>query len=311
MSLLSLNYTQINQASLENLHHSFAVQLQSLDLWHWSVFVLMHLSDAKQRDKHVQAYLSRNVTGDYELNEKERFIVEKLKVPREWVYEYKALRAKYEHRHENQIRLLMEARKWNEAHAVLIEHLAADYFIQEKWTDLNSFLSRLNAESQTISKWSVGGQIYLNYFHLNEKITRIFNLASTATGGAGLAVLSDSTLTELRDEANSLSMRIKDFDCKTSKKFLCYLTITRMLLKIYNFLNELIGNQSEFFVDQQQQQEMVDEMGDYQIANNDQRFKLANLIEKAVQMTDSVPDKEIYGNMCFAKSKLARSNLNI
>jgi hypothetical protein len=77
-------------------------------------------------------YLSKNVTSSSELNEKETFLVDKLKVPAEWIYEYKALRAKYEHLSENQLKLLLKAHKFNEAHSLLIELLAPDLFIKRK-----------------------------------------------------------------------------------------------------------------------------------------------------------------------------------
>jgi hypothetical protein len=78
----------------------------------------------------VKKYLSKHVTSQSELNEKETFLIEKLNVPAEWIYELKALRAKYEHSNESQLKLLMKAHKWNEAHTILIEILAPDLFIK-------------------------------------------------------------------------------------------------------------------------------------------------------------------------------------
>lgn len=115
---------------METLHESYATQLQSFGLWHWSVFVLMHIDDANRRETCVRNYLSRYVTADSELTEQERFLVEKLAVPAEWVYSYKALRAKYEHLDESQFKLLLKAHQWNEAHSVLVELIAPDLFIK-------------------------------------------------------------------------------------------------------------------------------------------------------------------------------------
>jgi hypothetical protein len=129
-ALLSLNYSQVSQSSVASLHDGYAIQLQTLGLWHWSIFVLMHIDDAKRRESCVRSYLSRHVSSDSELNEQESFLVDKLGVPVEWLYEYKALRAKYEHQHENQFKLLVKAHKWSEAHLVLIEMIAPDLFIK-------------------------------------------------------------------------------------------------------------------------------------------------------------------------------------
>jgi nuclear pore complex protein Nup98-Nup96 len=45
MALISLNYTYISKECLENLHESYAAQLQSIGLWQWAVFILMHIED--------------------------------------------------------------------------------------------------------------------------------------------------------------------------------------------------------------------------------------------------------------------------
>ena len=90
----------------------------------------MHIEDKKRREQFIQLYISKNVSSSVELNESEKFIINELSVPAELVFEYKALRAKYEQLYENQIELLLKAHKWNEAHIVLVEYLAPDYFIQ-------------------------------------------------------------------------------------------------------------------------------------------------------------------------------------
>jgi nuclear pore complex protein Nup98-Nup96 len=132
MSLVALQYNHVSKSCLETIHDSYATQLQSIGLWHWSVFVLMHIDDERRREVLVHHYISKNVSSQSELTEQERFLVDKLNVPAEWIYEHKALRAKYEHSYENQFLLLLKAHKWNEAHTVLVEILAADLFIKRK-----------------------------------------------------------------------------------------------------------------------------------------------------------------------------------
>ena len=85
----------------------------------------------------MKSYLSKHASGESELSEQESFLIEKLKLPAEWVYESKALRAKYDMLHENQFQLLLKAHKWNQAHTVLIEMLAPDLFIQRNYFGYN------------------------------------------------------------------------------------------------------------------------------------------------------------------------------
>lgn len=45
MALVSLNKQAISSGCLDILHESYAMQLQTIGLWHWSIFILMHIDD--------------------------------------------------------------------------------------------------------------------------------------------------------------------------------------------------------------------------------------------------------------------------
>lgn len=137
MALLSVQYTHVQKSCLDSIHDSFAQQLQSLGLWHWTVFVLMHIEDDFRRESSLKTVIEKNVNSQSELDEREKFLVEKLKVPAEWIFEKKALRAKYENSNENQLKLLLKAHKWNEAHTLLIDQIAPDLFLKRKLKLLN------------------------------------------------------------------------------------------------------------------------------------------------------------------------------
>ena len=44
-ALQALGYSHISEQDLNHLHVSFASQLEGLGLWHWAVFVLLHIQD--------------------------------------------------------------------------------------------------------------------------------------------------------------------------------------------------------------------------------------------------------------------------
>ena len=71
------------------LHSGYASQLEARGEWHWAVFVLLHLSDPEAREKAVRDALERHCSCDLELGPREAFVVEDLKVPKEWVYSAK------------------------------------------------------------------------------------------------------------------------------------------------------------------------------------------------------------------------------
>lgn len=56
MALIALQYNHVQKFSLETLHDSYASQLESIGLWHWSIFVLMHIEDEKRLFKFCKIF---------------------------------------------------------------------------------------------------------------------------------------------------------------------------------------------------------------------------------------------------------------
>lgn len=111
------------------LHTSFASQLEHEGAWQWAVFILQHISDPVLLEWAVRELLARNCSSSEELDPRELFVMQDLRVPQEWVYVSKALRARYEEDHNLEVWHLIGAGQWNEAHTVIMRHLAADAVI--------------------------------------------------------------------------------------------------------------------------------------------------------------------------------------
>jgi nuclear pore complex protein Nup98-Nup96 len=130
MALLSLEYHHISQNCIDNLHDNYATQLQTLDLWHWSIFIILHINDEKKREYYVRYYLNKNVSSCVDLTDQEKFVNENLSVPIIWIYEAKAMKAKYDKLLENEVDLLMKSCKWNQAHSLIIDSYGPDCLIK-------------------------------------------------------------------------------------------------------------------------------------------------------------------------------------
>ena len=91
-------------AKREMLHMDFAAQLESMGLWHWSIFVLLHLQDPFKRAKLARDVLGRNVMpSDEESVQREEFLQERLGVPLAWIADAKAVRAATEANYGDQV----------------------------------------------------------------------------------------------------------------------------------------------------------------------------------------------------------------
>ena len=130
MALLSLEYRHLSLNCIDNLHDNYATQLQTLDLWHWSIFIILHINDEKKREYYVKYYLNKNVTSLIELNDEEKFVHKDLSIPIHWIYEAKALKAKYDKLLDNEVDLLIKSGKWNQAHSLIVDSYGPDCLIK-------------------------------------------------------------------------------------------------------------------------------------------------------------------------------------
>ena len=73
-------------------------------MWHWAIFVLLHLSDADTRRATIKDVLSRHVRlTDAESVEREVFLQERLDIPLPWIAHAKAMCAAVAGNHGDQV----------------------------------------------------------------------------------------------------------------------------------------------------------------------------------------------------------------
>lgn len=127
--LSALGYTHLSLTATSQLLTSFASQLERSGKWKWAVFVLLHLQDPVLSMSSVRDILDRNCSPNEQLHPSESFLIERLSVPSDWVYCAKAQRSGVEEWYDLMAAHLLSARKWDDAHRVIIEHLAVDAII--------------------------------------------------------------------------------------------------------------------------------------------------------------------------------------
>lgn len=135
--LCSLGYSHMHHTMMCQLITSFASQLERSGEWEWSVFVLLHLTDPVLSKSAIQDTLDRNCSEAEELGRSEIFVIEQLRVPKQWVFLGKAQRASYEEWYDLKALHLLSAEQWNSAHDTIVEHLAVDSIINGTFLCLN------------------------------------------------------------------------------------------------------------------------------------------------------------------------------
>lgn len=94
--LLSLGYSHLSEHAAILTHVNFATQLEAYGLWHWAIFVMLHLKDAGKRKTAVMNLLQRHIeiddTADDSI-EREKFLREELGIPSTWIDHAKAVKS--------------------------------------------------------------------------------------------------------------------------------------------------------------------------------------------------------------------------
>jgi len=211
------------------LHVNFATQLASAGLWQWSAFVLLHLNDPMRRKAAILDLLRRHISKSSDDSEIERFCTDVLLIPREWLFEAKAIRAKRENDVHAEAFYLLESGHWNQSHKLIVRYIAPDVIINENYDYLKSLLEKMAPPEHNalILDWNIGGQVFLDYIHLSQTVNRIVK-----------GELSAYELEGLQPEVTSLCNRIASLQCHTAKDRLC---ITEMAKKTANLLRAVLS----------------------------------------------------------------------
>ena len=219
--LQSLEYTHLSQYHRAYIHVNFASQLESLGLWQWAVFVVLHIEDKQCRESAVKDLLYRHITLSTEPfnQEKEDFLQEKLHVPLRWIHYAKALRAKYDNKNHEEAWHLLKSECWNYSHTVVLKYIAPDAIINENHEYLKKFLIELSnpAHSSKITDWHYGGQVFLDYINQCEAVDRFIK----ALRGEEQNKPSGYEIESLVHSVTTLCSKVGNLQCCNSKERLC------------------------------------------------------------------------------------------
>ncbi|XP_041088599.1 nuclear pore complex protein Nup98-Nup96 isoform X1 [Polyodon spathula] len=223
--LQALNYSHLSEQQQGLLHTSYAAQLESTGLWEMSIFVLLHISDAQQRERAVREMLRLHcsLVETRDSAEKERFLTENLCLPVQWIHEAKATRACQEGDKHKEALHLFKAGHWNQCHKLVTQYLASDAIINENHGYLLEFLEGLASPDRctVIQDWDISGRVFLDYIHVLQTLDGIQKLE-----GPGYE------LERLHTEVTSLCSRIELIQCTTARDRLAQSEMAKRLANI-------------------------------------------------------------------------------
>lgn len=163
---------------------SFISQLESVGgLVHWAIYVALHIMDDDYRDIVVNDLLSRYVEEWHTNETVVGFLVQELGVPVAMLEGAKALWAAHINDDEMLLDALIESNAWNDAHDVFRRKIAPTWLLaQSPSGDLGvlheSLIGALeefeqHADYIDADDWRIGGDMYLSYFRLQERLQHL------------------------------------------------------------------------------------------------------------------------------------------
>ncbi|XP_060070181.1 nuclear pore complex protein Nup98-Nup96-like isoform X2 [Ylistrum balloti] len=242
-SLEALGYRHLSSYHRNSIHMNFASQLESVGLWEWAVFAVLHIEQQVYRESAVRELLLRHVglSKDHFYLEKEQFLREKLDVPAEWIHFAKAMRARFENRPHEEAWHLLKSGHWNDSHRVVLKHIAADAIINENHDYLRKFLVELSPATRCnkVVDWSRGGHVFVDYINLCQELE---NLKKDLQKDEQR---SNVHLEGLHSDVMSLCSRVGSLVCNNSKDRLCQSEMSKKCAYLLRTLLTLQGQDGD------------------------------------------------------------------
>lgn len=151
---------------------TFATQLEAAGEWLWALFALLHLSQRQQRDRAIHAHIVQHAADIKTDPDGEYFqtLTETFKIPESWIWDAKALYARTVLQdHMKEVKYLVKAGDWEEAHQVLKREVGPMAVIEEDWEMLGEVLEAFRPGKEGINQWGLGGEVYEDYLTLVTK----------------------------------------------------------------------------------------------------------------------------------------------
>lgn len=164
-------------ATANRMTESYAAQLEEEGQWTWSAYVLLHLAYSESRRAALKALLFRHPEPTAT---EQMFLVDKLRIPREWLHEARAAHLAAQGKPFSEYRDLIPAGLGDRAQLTLVTKLAPEAVLR----DDSALLRRLCEELEPLQPdgWEYGGKLFLDYLEVTSCVKPL--LAATGRAGA-------------------------------------------------------------------------------------------------------------------------------
>jgi len=231
-----LGYRHMADHARDRMHRDTASQAERVGLWQWAIFILQHIDDVGRRREAVEAVLDRNIADCDE--EKEKFLVEELGIPVQWVARARATLARAEGRPRDRVENLLVAERWGEAHQVLVKDIAPDCIIGQEYQYLSRLLAQLAPPTiaDNITGWPTQGWVYHQFISVEQAVSTLLQARDEAT--------IHYELEKLKPSVSSLCRAVGHIPVETPKERLAQSEIAKKVAHLMRAVHTMVGSTS-------------------------------------------------------------------
>ncbi|PWY87626.1 hypothetical protein BO70DRAFT_198647 [Aspergillus heteromorphus CBS 117.55] len=165
---------RIDTAQLDQLVWDYAFELCCSGALGRTLFVLLHLSRASDRERAVKETLARFApelpdpfTSEGQPNLMWQYLTQDLQLPESWVWVSKALYARDTGDAAREVDYLVRAKNWNDAHATFCRIVGPTAVIEGDYATLELLVTGFGDEpDRKVRGWASGGGIYDDFLRL-------------------------------------------------------------------------------------------------------------------------------------------------
>lgn len=153
------------------LTFEYAYELETLGLWHWAIFVVLHLENTAQKTKYIKDLLLKHAHSEEHIG----FLINDCKIPTHYINEAKAIYFSSKGLYAKSFHQWLCGEFYQNAHDLLISQMIlSSESLSEKFKDLEIVMDKLEQNKDFISNWDSQGKVIHDFLNLRRDTTAYF-----------------------------------------------------------------------------------------------------------------------------------------
>lgn len=219
---------------------SFSAQLEQLDLWQYSIFVLLFIKNTILKTKLIIDVLHRNLPENFlnpEHKEMRLYLIQTLHLPPSWIHSVLADKCRFSGDHCGEFHNLMSSDQVCEAQTVALKHIVPKLVINKRFALAQGFLQKLEERRQHIVDFRYKTGLLLGVLRLLDTMRANENA-------------NDTELMHYREKLMYFCKRMKYFEVTTAEQSLCMAELSKycasFLFLVHNKLKPHLSNEASY-----------------------------------------------------------------